>query len=183
MAGVDSELALLYRRLTGQPVLTRGRVDNPYFLGAREVSTARPFSHRDFDIFLVSRLDAFTVEEAMALVDRGKAPVTDGRIVLDQRDALVNRGGEDWLELADKRLKAVGQGDRVLLEMTPKPARDVKAVLGYFSWGSTDPQNRVRSLGMGFVPGSIAGTFVSTDGRTFKEPPATWKPTNDARIM
>jgi uncharacterized protein (TIGR03790 family) len=180
MAGVDSELALLYRRLTGQPVLTRGRVDNPYFLGAREVSTARPFSHRDFDIFLVSRHDAFTVEEAMALVDRGKAPVTEGRIVLDQRDALVNRGGEDWLELADKRLMAVGQGDRVLLEMTPKPARDVKPVLGYFSWGSTDPQNRVRSLGMGFVPGSIAGTFVSTDGRTFKEPPATWKPTNDA---
>jgi hypothetical protein len=28
-----------------------------------------------------------------------------------------------------------GQGERVLLEATPKPARDVSPVMGYFSWG------------------------------------------------
>jgi hypothetical protein len=27
-------------------------------------------------------------------------------------------------------------------------------------------------------PGAIAATFVSTDARTFKEPPADWTPTN-----
>jgi Flp pilus assembly protein TadD len=31
---------------------------------------------------------------------------------------------------------------------------------------------------MDFAPGAIAATFVSTDARTFKEPPANWVPTN-----
>ncbi len=34
---------------------------------------------------------------------------------------------------------------------------------------------------MAFVPGALAGMFVSTDGRTFKEPPASWTPSDDAR--
>jgi Tfp pilus assembly protein PilF len=68
----------------------------------------------------------------------------------------------------------------VLLETTPKPARDVKDVLGYSSWGSTDPQNRVRSYGMSFVPGAIAANLVGTDGRTFRAPPESWVPTGDS---
>lgn len=179
-ASVDSELTLLYRRLVGENVFTRGRIDNPYFLGARDISAARPFTHRDHDIYLVSRLDAFTADDAIGLIDRGKAPHTEGKIVLDQRDALVNRTGEDWLSLAASRLTAAGHGDRVMLETSPKPARGVSPVIGYFSWGSTDPQNRARNVELGFVPGAIAGTFVSTDARTFHEPPANWQPTNDA---
>jgi uncharacterized protein (TIGR03790 family) len=178
VASVDSELTLLYRRMTGIAAPTRGRVDNPYFLGATPVTGAKLFTHRDQDIFLVSRLDAFTVEEAKALVDRAGRTAREGRIVLDQRDALVNRLGEDWLGLAAERLTKDGQGERVVLETTPKPARDVSSVMGYFSWGSTDPQNRVRQVKMDFVPGAIAATFVSTDARTFKEPPAAWMPLN-----
>ena len=178
VASVDSELALLYRRMTGRVVSTRGRVDNPYFLGTQPISSAKPFSHREHDIYLVSRLDAVTVEEAKALVDRAGQTAREGRIVLDQRDALVNRLGEDWLGLAAQHLIKDGQGERVLLETTPKAARDVSPVMGYFSWGSTDPQNRVRTVKMDFVPGAIAASYVSTDARTFKEPPAAWTPTN-----
>lgn len=180
LASVDSELTLLYRKMTGLTVLTRGRTANPYFLAARDTKDARPFTHREHDIFLVSRLDAFTIEDAIALIDRAKNPSTEGRIVLDQRDALVNRAGEEWLEGASKRLIAEGHGDRQLLEMTPKPVRGVKPVIGYFSWGSTDPQNRVRTTELGFAPGAIAASFVSEDARTFAEPPAKWRPTNDA---
>jgi tetratricopeptide (TPR) repeat protein len=32
----------------------------------------------------------------------------------------------------------------------------------------------MRRTGLGFVPGAVAATFVSTDGRTFTEPPANW---------
>jgi tetratricopeptide (TPR) repeat protein len=32
----------------------------------------------------------------------------------------------------------------------------------------------MRTFGFGFVPGAIAGMFVSTDARTFREPPAGW---------
>ena len=180
VASVDSELTLLYRAMTGQSIRVEGPVVNPYFLGGREISEARPFTHREHDIFLVSRLDAFTVDEALALIDKGSAPRGEGQIVLDERDALVNRVGEDWLELASKRLAADGHGNQVVLETTPKPARDVAQVLGYFSWGSTDPQNRVRSPGMGFVPGAIAANFVGSDARTFRAPPETWVPTGDA---
>ena len=49
-------------------------------------------------------------------------------------------------------------------------------VLGYYSWGSNDPANRLRHFGLQFAPGAIAGMFVSTDGRTFTEPPADWVP-------
>jgi uncharacterized protein (TIGR03790 family) len=178
VASVDSELALLYRRMTGQNVPSRGRVDNPYFLGARSLADARPFTHRDHDIYLVSRLDAFTVEEAKALIDRAARAGRDGRVVLDQRDTMVNRTGEDWLALAAQQLTKAGHGERVVLEATAKPARDISPVIGYFSWGSTDPQNRVRTTGMDFTPGALAASFVSTDARTFKEPPDKWQPTN-----
>jgi uncharacterized protein (TIGR03790 family) len=178
VSSVDSELTLLYRRLTGRSVLTRGKIANPYYLGSRPVSEAKPFTHRDQDIYLVSRLDAFTVDEAISLVTKAAQPSRDGRVVLDQRDALVNRTGEDWMSLAAQNLTKDGFGSRVTLETTPKPARGISPVIGYFSWGSTDPQNRVRSMKMDFSPGALAATFVSTDARTFKEPPADWVPTN-----
>ena len=178
VASVDSELTLLYRRMAGQQVPTAGRVTNPYFLGPKEVREAGRFTHREQDIYLVSRLDAFTVEEALALVDKAKSAGSDGKFVLDERAALVNRTGEDWLELAAKRLDAQSIGDRVMLDTSPQGVRDVPNVLGYYSWGSNDPRNRVRSFGMGFVPGSLAATFVSSDARTFKQPPADWVPSD-----
>lgn len=178
VASVDSELTLLYRRLAGHNVLTRGRVDNPYFLGAKPLAEARAFDRRNHDVYLVSRLDAFTVEEVKGLIDRASRAGRDGRVVLDQRDALVNRTGENWLGLAAQQLTKAGHGDRVVLETTPKPARDVSPVIGYYSWGSSDPQNRVRVVKMDFTPGALAASFVSTDARTFKEPPAGWLPTN-----
>lgn len=176
VSSVDSELTLLYRRLTGVDAAIPGFIQNPYYLADRPVADAKPFTHRDYDIFLVTRLDAFTVEQALALVDKAKAPSTDGKIVLDQRVPLVNRTGDDWLETAAERLKAMGDGDRVVLESTVQGARDISPVLGYYSWGSNDPRNRVRRTGMGFVPGSLAAMFVSSDARTFKQPPANWVP-------
>jgi len=179
VASVDSELTLLYRRMLGLSPPTAGRVDNPYFLGERDLAQAGAFSHRNVDIFLVSRLDGFTLDDIRALIDKGSSPTRDGRIVLDQQDKLVDRAGESWLDLAATRLAAAGFGDRVLLDTTVQGVRDVSPVLGYYSWGSNDPRNRVRAYGMGFVPGALAATFVSTDARTFTEPPATWVPGGD----
>ena len=175
-ASVDSELTLLYRRMNGRGVLTRGHVENPYYLGDRDVAGARPFTHRDHDIYLVSRLDGFTVDDVIALIDRASRPTRDGRIILDQRGGLANSLGDRWLVEAERRLVAAGHTERVLLEPTGKPVRNVAPVLGYYSWGSTDPQNRVRRYGLGFVPGAIAATFGSADARTMREPSAEWSP-------
>jgi uncharacterized protein (TIGR03790 family) len=182
-ASVDSELTMLYRRLVGEPVAATGilqappltgSVANPYYLGDREVRTARPFSHREHDIYLVARIDAFTVEQALALIDRAQAPVREGAVVLDQRGT--GGKGDEWMQRAADLLTDQGQGARVLLEKTAKGARGEQPVLGYYSWGASDPENRVRSVGMRFVPGSIAASLASFDARTFRQPPDTWRP-------
>ena len=85
VSSVDSELTLLYRRLVGQVVAVDGRVDNPYFLGAAPVDQAKPFNRDAFDIYLVTRLDAFTVTDTIGLIDRAAKPSRDGRILLDQK--------------------------------------------------------------------------------------------------
>jgi uncharacterized protein (TIGR03790 family) len=179
IASVDSELTLLYRRMIGRFNPPQAAVANPYFLADRPVSDAEPFTHRNFDIFLVSRLDGFSLDDVLALIDRSVSPATSGRVVLDQRDALVDRTGDSWIELTSKRLMEQGFEGEVVLEATPKPARAGTDVLGYVSWGSTDPQNRVRSFGMRFSPGAIGVLFVGSGARTFREPPPTWVPTAD----
>jgi uncharacterized protein (TIGR03790 family) len=179
VASVDSELTLLYRRMMGALTAAAGPLTNPYYLNTSPVAAAKPFTHTDYDIYLVTRLDAFTVDEALRLVDKAAAPVARGRVVLDEKATLFNRTGEDWLEEAAKRLTDMGHGDDVVLDRAATPVRDVKDVLGYYSWGSNDPANRVRDFGVQFVPGALAATFVSSDARTFKEPPADWQPTSD----
>jgi uncharacterized protein (TIGR03790 family) len=175
-ASVDSELTLLYRRLVGAQPPRRGRVDNPYYLGSRDVAQARPFTHREQDVFLVSRLDGFTVDDVIALIDRAKSPAADGAIVLDQRAPFVKSVGEDWIAAAATRLTAATDATRVVFDTTAKPVRGVSPALGYFSWGSIDPLNRVRKVDIGFAPGAIASTLDSADARTFREPPSSWTP-------
>jgi uncharacterized protein (TIGR03790 family) len=172
-ASVDSELALLYRRMTGKPVPPQGFVVNPYFTGDQPISAWRPFSHENVDIFLVTRLDGYTADDAIALIDRAQAPAASGRVVLDMKAALDDKGNQ-WLQAAADRLRLMGLGDRVVLDTTSAVVRDQQDVLGYYSWGSNDPAITDRDLHNRFAPGAIAGQFVSTDGRTFQEPPAGW---------
>ena len=175
VSSVDSELALLYRRMTGNTVAPNGSTANPYYLGDAAVSTATRFSHTKYDIFLVTRLDGFSTADVKALIDRGLDPRTSGRIVLDQRASL-NDKPNDWLADAAQKLEAQGQGHRVVLENTSRVAEPEKDVLGYYSWGSNDPSNTERDPGQQFVPGALAAMFLSSDARTFTEPPASWRP-------
>jgi uncharacterized protein (TIGR03790 family) len=166
LASVDSELTLLYRKMTGRGVAAAGRVDNPYFLGARAVAEARPFSHRDHDIYLVTRLDAFTADQAVALVDKALSPVQHGRIVLQSRDGDLS-GANGWIAQASGRLAESGNSDRI--------DRDGPA-LGYYAWGAVDPARRARTTGVTFAAGAIAATLAGSDARTFAPPPADWVP-------
>ncbi len=174
-ASVDSELALLYRRMTGATVPIDGPVDNPYFRADGTVTGAERFTHRRQDIFLVTRLDGFTVEDVLALIDRGLAPASTGRFVFDQK-APSDERGNDWLSSAAKWLAANGFADRVRLESTSRVVADEQDVIGYSSWGSNDPGLTGRHPGLTFTPGAIATMFVSTDARTFTGPPPDWRP-------
>jgi uncharacterized protein (TIGR03790 family) len=174
VSSVDSELTLLYRRMTGQPVSPAGHVPNPYFHAGRPIADARPFTHADHDVYLVTRLDGFTVSDVIALIDRGSAPSVEGRFVLDQRASVLPEPGNQWLQRAAEVLGGLGLADRLLLETTKQVAKNQSNVLGYYSWGSNDPAMTDRRNNFTFEPGALAGTYVSTDGRTFREPAATW---------
>jgi uncharacterized protein (TIGR03790 family) len=173
-ASVDSQLTLLYRRMTGASVPLQGRIDNPYFLGAAEIAKAKPFTHEAHDIFLVSRLDGYSVDDVIRLIDRGKSPGSRGTFILDQRVGLLERANT-WLETAADRLRALGMTERVILDTTGRVVTNEKDVLGYYSWGSNDKEIRQRDFGLTFAPGALAAMFVSTDGRTFTAPPDTWQ--------
>ncbi len=83
--------------------------------------------------------------------------------------------GNAWLRSASRILPP----DRVVFERTNDVAYGLDNVIGYASWGSNDPQRLVdgkRFLGFKWLPGAIATEFVSTDGRTFEEPPDDWRP-------
>lgn len=175
VVSVDSELTLLYRKMTGQPIEPRGRINNPYFLGEGSISEAKPFTHEMRDIFLVSRLDGYTREDIRGLIDRGFAPSKEGSILLDAKSFTPDKGGDLWLNQAAERLNSMGFRDRVVLDTTAKILRDQTGVLGYYSWGSNDPAIKERFFNLKFVPGALAGMFVSSDGRSFNEPPPSWK--------
>jgi uncharacterized protein (TIGR03790 family) len=174
VASVDSELAILYRKFIGVPVPLEGPIPNPYFLGDRPIADARRFTHESADIFLVARLDGFSVDDVKALIDRGATPARSGRFALDEKSAMANDPGNRWLERSADVLKSLGLGDRVVLDATSRVITDETDLLGYYSWGSNDPAHGLRTPKLGFVPGALAAMFVSTDARTFHEPPEQW---------
>jgi uncharacterized protein (TIGR03790 family) len=173
-ASVDSELTLLYRRLSGQNVSTDGPAANPYFLDNNPIHEAKQFNHRDFDIYLVSRLDGYNIADIQNMIYRGTGPVKEGKIILDAKSSAEGKG-DLWLKEAANALDTLGFKDRVLFDNTEKVLKGTRQVLGYYSWGSNDPAIRIRNFGMEFAPGALAGMFVSTDGRTFTEPPEEWQ--------
>ena len=175
MASVDSELTLLYRKLVGARVEVAGPVINPYYQGVGRTAEAKPFAREFLDIYLVSRLDGFNEGDALSLIDRSLASVSNGKFLLDAKgtgDGLPDR----WLKQTSEALGAAGYEDRVVLESTAGVLRDAPDVLGYSSWGSNDASIRTRQMGLRFVPGAVATLFVSSDARTLKEPPDNWQP-------
>jgi uncharacterized protein (TIGR03790 family) len=177
VASVDSELTLLYRKFCQITVPQAGSIKNPYFLNDASITTAKPFTHRVQDLYLVTRLDGFTLADVKALIDRAAAPATEGRILLDEKPEMTQSLGNRWLDRAATELRKMDQWrDRVVLDDGPKVLHGEPNVLGYYSWGSNDPLAFDRHLGLGFVNGAIGATFVSTDARTFQEPAASWTP-------
>jgi uncharacterized protein (TIGR03790 family) len=161
-ASVDSELTLLYQDLkTGVPHTLAGPAGNPFF-GKRD----RPFSHPEFPMYLVTRLAAYDFEGVKGMIDRSLAAANRGKFVIDlsgPNDA----PGDNWLRDAAILLPK----DRVILDETSNPVYGKKDVIGYASWGSNDGNHDRRFPGFQWLPGAIMTEYVSTDGRTFEQPP------------
>lgn len=171
-ASVDSELTLLYQALkTGRRHAVKGFVRNPFFN-----KKTGPFNHARFPIYLVTRLAAYDLAGARAIIDRALAARNRGKFVLDL-DADDNRQGNNWLRAAATSLPE----DRVVLDTSTGPVYGETGVIGYASWGSNDKNHHERFVNFKWLPGAIAIQFVSNDARTFARPPKDWNISNDWR--
>jgi uncharacterized protein (TIGR03790 family) len=149
--------------------LLKSRTQNPYF--ARH----ERFSHKKFNLYLVTRLDGYTRDDCLRLVDNALAakPLA-GPFLLhtgpgheDGGYKPVNDGMRHAQELlTNKALKSI-------LSTSETFAGGYKDLMGYFSWGSNDGKYDKKAYNsLRFAPGAVAETAVSTSGRTFSDPNA-----------
>lgn len=128
----------------------------------------------ELPMYLVTRLDGYTVEDIKSYIRRSEEPAVlgDGLWVLDVapgRDANAGyKPGNDWIRGAAEVLKAKQMN--VLLNTDNVYLHNQKDVIGYASWGSNDANSGggiAAKPGNTWLNGSIAETIVSTSGRSF----------------
>lgn len=163
-AAVDSELALLYRDMRGQPHESPSGIANPFF-----GKVNAPFRHPDFPIYLVTRLAGYDLADVQGIIDRASVAKNRGVFVIDLKGS-DNGVGNKWLLRAAAQLPR----QRVVLDQSSTVIYNQNDVIGYASWGSNDPDRKHRHLGFHWLPGAIMTEFVSTNGRTFAHPPDNW---------
>lgn len=158
---VDSLLAML------DWTLIKTRTPNPYF------GKAERFSRKKYGIYLVTRLDGYTREDCLQLILRSLAarPVS-GPFLLHTGPGHEDAGYKfvnDGMRSAYSLLKA--KGKNTILSTGDTFAGGYKSLMGYFSWGSNDGRyDRKAYNTLGFVPGAIVETAVSTSARTLTNP-------------
>jgi uncharacterized protein (TIGR03790 family) len=145
---------------------------NPYF------GVAERFRHARWGIYLVTRLIGYTRADCLRLIDNSLAAKwRDGLFLLhtgpghnDEAFRTINDGMRRANEILTSR-----QLTSILSTGDEFPG-DHKDLMGYYSWGSNDLKFKKRAYNsLGFAPGGIAETAVSTSARTFADPKAPWQ--------
>lgn len=161
--GTDSLLATY-----GLPTRTE-RMVNPYFNRSERFTFARYRSR------LVTRLDGYTRADCLKMVDNSlSAKPLKGPFLIHTGPGHEEGGYKmvnDGMRTADALLRAKGL-QSILDKGDAFPGKQ-KNLMGYFSWGSNDAHfDKAAYNSLGFAPGGIAETAVSTSGRTFSNPAA-----------
>jgi len=137
---------------------------NPYY------NKRDHFTHAKYGLYLVTRLDGYTVDDAKRLVDNSIAAKKEkGPFFFDMAG---NRTDGDYgqmnqtLKMASDALEF--RDFKTILDTSPTFVAPSEPVAGYASWGSNDAgykrdvYNKIR-----FKPGALCETFVSTSAFTF----------------
>lgn len=132
------------------------------------------FSRSLLPVYLVTRLDAYTKEDVFRMIDNSGPNTLVNKdsvvFVMDRDPTPIDKAFDSsqvlaWQVLASRQWKVVLNSDSVYIT-------DQKNVLGYTSWGSNDNFSGLTSEHAiprnTWSPGSLAETFVSTSGRSFK---------------
>lgn len=154
--GVDSALTCIFSSYDTQ-------MENPYF------GEQKRFSHKDYSIYLVTRLDGLTVADAKALVDRAmEAKPNKGLFLVDIEPGWDTGPGYKPVNDAMRRAAAALRSKGFVVELdetTDFIART--GLMGYYSWGSNDGKYSQETYNkLRFVPGAIAELAQSTSAYT-----------------
>lgn len=174
-ASIESELMLIFSDnedqigscVSGVELAGGWFFQNPYF------NQTTNFSRQQYGIFLVTRLDGYTIGDVFNLIDKGGpnqyVEKSQVKFVLDQA---VNFATNP-LNLAFATTEAIlsARGWDVVLNTDSVFVTDQENVLGYASWGSNDEHHSLYSTNAKprntWTNGSIAETHVSTSARSF----------------
>lgn len=174
-ASVESELMLIFSDneeqigscISGVELGAGWFFQNPYF------NQTSNFSRQQHGIFLVTRLDGYSIADVYNLIDKGGpnqyVEKNQVKFVLDQA---VNFATNP-LNLAFATTKDIltNRGWNALLNTDSVFVTDQENVLGYASWGSNDEHHSLYSTNAKprntWTNGALAETHVSTSARSF----------------
>lgn len=164
---VDSAMVTLYR--SGKSV---GMKQNPYH------ASKERFSSTEYGMYLVTRLDGFSLEDAKALVDRSLAAKPQkGLFLFDANSNFSGKSGYSkyniWMENGARSLET--RGYEVRLDKTKEFVYDNK-IMGYSGWGGNAEgfKTSIRNK-LTFLPGAIAEQADSYSGGTLDKAKRTPK--------
>jgi hypothetical protein len=150
--------------MKGKRFQRAGLVPNPFYR-----QKDQPFTHESFPIYLVTRLAGYDFDDVKGLIDRSLSARNRGKFVFDLKSD-DDSPGNNWLRTAALALPK----ERVVMDESAKVLTGEKDVIGYAGWGSNDPNRHQRNLAFQWLPGALVTEYVSTNGRTFRRPPADW---------
>ena len=170
-SSVESELALILGP-NSTNIGAAGRIISPYY------NAGAHFSRGTYGIYLVTRLDGYSLDDILNLIDRGHpglSPDKTSLFVFDQDPSWNSTVPYLNSYLSDAAAQLTTEGKNVRLNCDSIYVTNSSDVLGYTSWGSNDhyankftqyakPHNK-------WAPGAIAETYVSTSARSFTNPP------------
>jgi uncharacterized protein (TIGR03790 family) len=134
------------------------------------------FSRATYGIYLVTRLDGYSVQEVFELIDR-----SGPNLIVDQQSVFLFDQDPSWSSplntyMSRARTTLVSKGRVVALDSLSTYQTNRQNVIGYMSWGSNDHYQHMYTQYAiphnTYERGAIAETYVSTSGRSFGNPPS-----------
>ena len=170
-ASVESELMLILGRFQSY-IGGYSRIFSPYF------GVHGDFSHAVYDIYLVTRLDGYTVSDVYGLIDRAatipSSIPASAAFVMDQDTSWDSQAGYLNTNMTNAKTQLQAKNLNVTLDKTSLYLTHQTNVIGYVSWGSND---RYASLVTDhakqyntYLPGAIAETYVTNGARSLSAP-------------
>lgn len=170
---------VLCRNLPSKISTTNGSVDsalagktlipkvNRYFM------RKTPFSSAAYGMYLVTRLDGWSWEDAFALVDNAQKARPEGTFFFDCDPRFDADRAYSWFntDMRDAFKILTSAKIPALLDNTTVFQNPGIPLAGYISWGSNDRSfSDTNYRNLTFVPGAICETAVSTSGHFLRTP-------------